>query len=137
MPSIYAAHQCVFQEAGKPESVGRVALRALQFRARASDAALHARYGRWRDGSAMVGRGIGRERNRVNLQMKALLDLGFMALGIALIAFNKKIGTEIQRFNRFFWTESAFEAEPFFRVVVGLFGACLAFVMFKDFWISN
>ena len=36
------------------------AFRVLQFRSRSSDAALHARYGSWRDGSAMVDRGIDR-----------------------------------------------------------------------------
>ena len=54
---IYAADKYVQQEAGEPQSIGRVALRPFQFRSRASDAALYARYGRWLDGSAMVGRG--------------------------------------------------------------------------------
>jgi hypothetical protein len=40
---------------GESQGIGRAALSALQFRARASDAALYARHGRWRDGSAMVG----------------------------------------------------------------------------------
>jgi hypothetical protein len=69
--------------------------------------------------------------------MKILLDIGFMTLGIALVAFNRPIGAALQRFNRFFWTESAFEVEPFFRAVVALFGACLAFATFKDLWIAN
>jgi len=43
----------------------------------------------------------------------------------------------MQRFNRFFWTDSAFEAEPVYRAMVGLFGASLAYAMFKDLWISN
>jgi hypothetical protein len=57
MPPIYAADKCVQQDAGEPQSVRGPALRALQFRSRASDAALYARDGRWRHGSAMVGRG--------------------------------------------------------------------------------
>jgi hypothetical protein len=69
--------------------------------------------------------------------MKSLLDIGFMALGVALIFFNRELGAAIQRYNKFFWTESAFEAEPFFRAMVGLFGAFLALAMFKDLWISS
>ena len=42
VPSIHAPDQRIQQEASEPESVGRAALRALQFRARASDAALYA-----------------------------------------------------------------------------------------------
>ncbi len=61
---IYAADKYVQQEAGEPQSIGRVALRPLQSRSRASDAAPYARYGRWLDGSAMVGRGINRISRR-------------------------------------------------------------------------
>jgi len=41
------------QETGELKGVGSPSLRALQFRARASDAALHARDGGRRDGSAL------------------------------------------------------------------------------------
>ena len=53
MPPIYAAVQRFQQETSKPESVGRAALRALQFRASSSDAALYASDGSGSRRSAM------------------------------------------------------------------------------------
>ena len=69
--------------------------------------------------------------------MNALLHLVFIGLGLALIAFNRQIGVASQRLSRAFWGEGAFEVEIVYRVIIGIFGAFLAYAVFKDWWTSN
>jgi hypothetical protein len=54
------------------KGVGPTALRALHFRQRASDAALYAGNGRWRDESAMVSRRIGHHDYRTGERIMAM-----------------------------------------------------------------
>ena len=69
--------------------------------------------------------------------MNAFTHLLFIGLGLVLITFNRHIGVASQRLSRAFWGEGAFEVEIVYRVIIGSFGAALAFVTFKDWWISN
>jgi hypothetical protein len=58
-------------------------------------------------------------------------------LGLALVAFNRPIGIAMQRFNRAFWTESAFQLEMVYRRMLVVVGVLLACAVFKDWWILN
>src|SRR5271154_4921304 len=75
--AIRALDAGIQQEAGEPQGVGRIALRALQFRPRTPDAALYASDGCWRDGSAMVGRRPAGGNSMTERQMFRAIVRGF------------------------------------------------------------
>jgi hypothetical protein len=69
--------------------------------------------------------------------VNALFHLIPIGSGLALVAFNRPIGVAMQRFNRAFWTESAFELEIVYRWMLVVVGVLLACAVFKDWWILN
>ena len=73
--------------AGESRSVSCVALRALQFRAGASDVALYARDGRWREQSAMVGRGFIGERWFNTHHPASARDFAFLIVGMVIFTY--------------------------------------------------
>jgi hypothetical protein len=69
--------------------------------------------------------------------VNALLHIVFIALGLALFAFNRRIGTAMDRLGRVVVGEGYFGMAIVYRVMIGGFGAALAYTVFKDWLISN
>ena len=77
-----------------------------------------------------------RKRSKIGSRVNALFHLIPIGLCLALVASNRHIGVAMQRFNRAFWTESAFELEMVYQwmlVVVGVLLACAVFKRLVDF----